>query len=589
MVLFFQKKQKIISEVRYIFVILKYNIKDLIKFGDVIVDKVTLKLKNGESISVKKGSEFFNVVKENNLDADAPVVLGILDGYIHELTYKIYHSGTFDVVDIRNSTGIKVYERTLQFVLIKAVLDVYPDSRITIEHSLGNGIFGEIHKQGDKLNEEDIEKIKIKMKEIIDKDVPIKKISVSKKKAIEIFESYGMEDKVKLLHQVHFQKLKLYELEGRYDYFYGAMAYSTGILKNFDLKYYKPGFILMIPSEKETNKLPKFIEQKKLSQIFYETEKWGDIIGVGDVGSLNNNVKNGESVDMIRVSEALHEKKIAYIADMIYAKKDIKVVLIAGPSSSGKTTFARRLGIQLRVNGMIPVPISLDDYFVDRAHTPKDENGNYDFESIYALDIKLFNENLNDLMKGKETVLPIFNFKTGQREWNEKSIRLPENGVIIIEGIHGLNEMLTPLVPRKNKFKIYISALTQLNLDSHNRISTTDTRKIRRIVRDYLSRGYGAEETLKMWPSIKKGEEKNIFVFQEEADVMFNSSLVYELCVLRKYALVELSKIKASSSVYYEAKKLRSFLNFFKDVDMKFVPDNSILREFVGGSCFYKY
>ncbi|KOF56928.1 MULTISPECIES: nucleoside kinase [Clostridium] len=553
------------------------------------MDKVTLKLKNGESISVKKGSEFFNVVKENNLDADAPVVLGILDGYIHELTYKIYHSGTFDVVDIRNSTGIKVYERTLQFVLIKAVLDVYPDSRITIEHSLGNGIFGEIHKQGDKLNEEDIEKIKIKMKEIIDKDVPIKKISVSKKKAIEIFESYGMEDKVKLLHQVHFQKLKLYELEGRYDYFYGAMAYSTGILKNFDLKYYKPGFILMIPSEKETNKLPKFIEQKKLSQIFYETEKWGDIIGVGDVGSLNNNVKNGESVDMIRVSEALHEKKIAYIADMIYAKKDIKVVLIAGPSSSGKTTFARRLGIQLRVNGMIPVPISLDDYFVDRAHTPKDENGNYDFESIYALDIKLFNENLNDLMKGKETVLPIFNFKTGQREWNEKSIRLPENGVIIIEGIHGLNEMLTPLVPRKNKFKIYISALTQLNLDSHNRISTTDTRKIRRIVRDYLSRGYGAEETLKMWPSIKKGEEKNIFVFQEEADVMFNSSLVYELCVLRKYALAELSKIKASSSVYYEAKKLRSFLNFFKDVDMKFVPDNSILREFVGGSCFYKY
>jgi len=553
------------------------------------VDKVTLKLKNGKSILVKKGSEFFDIVKENNLDADAPVVLGVLDGYIHELTYKIYHSGTFETIDIRNSIGIKVYERTLQFVLIKSVLDLYPDSKISIEHSLGNGIFGEIHKQTGDLSEEDIEKIKTKMKEIIDRDVPIKKIILSKKKAIEIFEGYGMDDKVKLLHQVHFEKLKLYELEGRYDYFYGTMAYSTGILKNFDLKYYNPGFILMIPSEKEINKVSKFVEQKKLSQIFYETEKWADIIGVGNVGSLNNKVKNGEIVDMIRVSEALHEKKIAYIADMIYAKKDVKVVLIAGPSSSGKTTFARRLGIQLRVNGMMPVPISLDDYFVDRAHTPKDENGDYDFESIYALDIKLFNENLNDLMQGKEVILPIFNFKTGQREWSEKSIKIPENGIIIIEGIHGLNEMLTPAIPRKNKFKIYISALTQLNLDSHNRIATTDTRKIRRIVRDYLSRGYGSEDTLKMWPSIKKGEEKNIFVFQEEADVMFNSSLVYELCVLKKYALVELSKIKASSSVYYEAKKLRSFLNFFRDVDMKFVPDNSILREFIGGSCFYKY
>ena len=274
---------------------------------------------------------------------------------------------------------------------------------------------------------------------------------------------------------------------------------------------------------------------------------------------------------------------------MISERKDVKIVLIAGPSSSGKTTFARRLGIQLRVNGLMPMPLGLDDYFVDREHTPKDENGEFDFESIYALDLELFNKNLQSILQGRETEIPSYNFKTGKREWNGNKIKLPKNGILIVEGIHGLNEILTSSIPKKNKFKIYISALTQLNLDNHNRIATTDVRIIRRIVRDYLSRGYGGEETLKMWPSIRRGEEKNIFVFQENADVMFNSTLVYELCVLKRFALDELNKIEHSSPVYYEALRLKSFLHFFKDVNTDFVPDNSILREFIGGSCFYKY
>lgn len=328
------------------------------------------------------------------------------------------------------------------------------------------------------------------------------------------------------------------------------------------------------------------MEYKKLSRIFYETERWGNILDVGDVGSLDDKVDDGEMVDIIRVAEALHEKKIANIADMINERKDVKIILIAGPTSSGKTTFAKRLSVQLRVNGMKPVPISLDDYFVDREYTPKDENGNYDFESLYALDLKLFNQHLESLMEGREIEIPVFNFKKGVREWVGKKIKLPPNGIIVVEGIHGLNEALTREIPRKYKFKIYISALTQLNLDDHNRIATTDVRIIRRMVRDHLFRGYSGEDTLKMWPSVKRGEEKNIFVFQENADVMFNSTLVYELCVLKNYALEQLERIDSSSPVYYEALRLKSFLHFFKEVDKKFVPPNSILREFIGGSEF---
>lgn len=552
------------------------------------MNEIKLNIKDKGIVKVKKGTKFKEVVNRFYDDKDNNIILCNLSGKEYELCVDIPYSGDLDVVYANSESGWKVYARTLQFIFITAALDLFPNSKITIQHSISKGIFGEIHKEK-VLCKEDICKIKDRMKELIKKDLPINKIEVKKEEAVKIFDSYGMEDKVTLLNQMDFETVKLYELEGRYDYFYGHMGCSTGVIKAFDLMYYEPGFILRNPKETDVTVLPEFVEQKRLAQVFYETEQWLNILGIGEVGSLNEKINNKELTDLILVSEALHEKKIAEIADKITNKKEVKIVLIAGPSSSGKTTFANRLGIQLRVNGLIPMPISLDDYFVNREDNPKDENGEYDFESIHSIDLKLFNHNLNHLLLGEEVEIPSYNFKLGRREWVGNKIKLPQNGVLIIEGIHGLNPELTSAIPDENKFKIYISALTQLNLDNHNRISTTDVRKIRRIVRDYLSRGYGAEETLKMWPSIKRGEKRNIFVHQEEADVMINSTLVYELCVLKPYAIKELEKIKQGSPVYNEAQRLISFLSFFKEIEFNRVPENSILREFIGGGCFYKY
>ena len=545
-------------------------------------------LKDGRCVLVEEGTILNDIIKDNNLLNDVPVVLGKVNNKLYELGSIIRQEGNFEPVDITSKIGMMTYVRTLQFVLIKAISELFPEAKISIEHSISKGLFGEIRKTL-ALDIDDIYAIKDKMSEIIKADITIRKIAFSKAKAVEIFTQYDMQDKVKLLKYVSAPEIKLYELDGRYDYFYGPMAYSTGILKTFDLIYYDPGFILRYPTCDAPDKIPKFYKHEKLAKVFYEAEKYGKILGVGSVGALNDEVVNGDIVNLIRVAEALHEKKIAYIADMIHQREKVKLVLIAGPSSSGKTTFSKRLGIQLRVNGLIPVFISLDDYFVNREITPKDEHGEYDFESIYALDLELFNKDLELLLSGEETEIPNYNFKTGKREWHGNKIKIPENGVMIVEGIHGLNEILTSSIAKDSKFKIYISPLTQLNLDDHNRISTTDVRMTRRIVRDYLSRGYGVEDTLKMWPSIKRGEEKNIFIFQEQADAMFNSSVVYELCVLKKFALAELNKIGEESPVYNEASRLRSFLNFFKDVDKDLVPDNSIIREFTGGSCFYQY
>ena len=484
--------------------------------------------------------------------------------------------------------NIRNNSRTLQFIFIKAVLDLYKDAIVTMEHSIGKWVFGEIHKK-EPLTEQEVNNIKQAMQKLIDKNYPIKRIKVKREEAIKIFQNYGMTDKVKLLQQTGFKVVTLYELDGRYDYFYGPMWESTGVIKNFDVKFYNGGFILGYPTDENLMVVNKFVEQRKLTNIFRETEKWLNILGIGEVGSLNEKISNGELIDLIMISEALHEKKIAQISDMINEKKEIKAVFVAGPSSSGKTTFANRLAIQLKVNGLNPIPISLDNYFVNREDTPKDENGEYDFESIKSIDVKFFKEQMKELFEGKEVEIPIFNFLTGYREKSGSKVKMPKNGILIIEGIHGLNPILTSSLDENNIFKIYISALTQLNLDNHNRISTADVRRVRRIVRDSLSRGKNAEETLLMWPSIKKGEEKNIFVYQEEADVMFNSTLVYELCVLKKKALEELDKVGADSSVYDEVKRLKAFLGFFDEIDKGLVPENSILREFIGGSIFYKY
>jgi uridine kinase len=551
--------------------------------------KEELRIKNN-TIKAKIGITFYNLIIDNYKDKVKvkDVAICKLNGEYHELTDVIKSDGDVELIGFDTELGIKIYTRTLQFIFIKVALELFSEAKITIEHTISKAVYGEVHK-AIPLNIDDVSKIKTRMQEIINNNIPINSIIISKEEAMEIFKSYKMDDKVNLLKYCDIKDVHLYELEGRYDYFYGPMAYSTGIITKFDVFNYGSGFILQRPLRKKLDELPEFKEQKSLSKIFIETQKWLNILGIEDVGALNEKVLNNELKNLIMVSEGLHEKKIAKIADDILDKRDVKIILIAGPSSSGKTTFANRLSIQLRVNGLIPTPLSLDNYFVNRIYTPKDENGEYDYESINALDLKLLNKNLKKLMNGEEVELPIYNFKTGEREWNDYKVKMPKNGVLILEGIHGLNPGLISNELNSNLFKIYISALTQLNIDNHNRISTTDVRKVRRIVRDSLSRGYKAEDTLKMWGSIKKGEKKNIFVYQEEADVAFNSTLVYELGVLKKYALEELNKINEESSVYSEAIRLKAFLRFFKKIDIDEVPKNSLLREFIGGSAFYEY
>ncbi len=541
-----------------------------------------------DNIKAVKGMTFYDLILSKYKDIIDKVAICKLNGKYHELSETIDEDGDIRLIGFDNDFGIKIYSRTLQFIFIKAALEIFPNSKITIEQSISKAIYGEIHKNT-PLTETEIMTIKSRMQEIIDKNIPIRREEVSKERAIEIFSKYNMKDKIKLIENCNIKELKLCELDGRYDYFYECMGYSTGIIKVFDVQKYEDGFILRRPDPEDMTRLAEFTEEKSLSKVFMETERWLRILDIGEVGTLNEKVNGSELQNVIMVSEALHEKKLANIADEVLKRKNVKVILIAGPSSSGKTTFSNRLGIQLRVNGLIPIPLSLDNYFVDRNRTPRDENGEYDYESIDALDLDLLNKDLSSLMDGKEIEMPTYNFKTGQREWTDNKVKLPDNGVMVIEGIHGLNPKLISNKLSGNVYKIYISALTQLNIDDHNRISTTDSRKVRRIVRDSLSRGYGAEETLKMWPSIRRGEKKNIFVYQEEADSIFNSTLVYELGVLKPFALKELEKIPNESPVYAEALRLKAFLNFFKEIDTSEVPKNSILREFIGGSCFYEY
>lgn len=541
-----------------------------------------------KEIEIKENTTYGEILEKDYINDEVPIVLARQGKSYHELNSIIKEEGEISFVRINEREAIPTYLRTLQFVFIKATLELFKDAKVIIEHAIGFGIYGEVIKEK-SLTVEDINEIKKKMSEIINKNYRVEKHKFSREEGIKIFESYKMDDKVRLLKGMKKEKISLYKIDNSYDYFYGSMAYNTGILKYFDVKYYNNGFLLLYPDYKTPTEITEFVESPKLFNIFKETENWLNILEVSDAAALNEKVLNGEAGDFIRIAEALHEKKIAEIADKISSKKEAKVILVAGPSSSGKTTFTKRLAVQLRVNGLMPLMISLDDYFIDRDKTPLDEEGKPDFECLEALDINLFNENIKAILNGEEANIPVYNFKTGKREWIDNKLKLPKNGVLIIEGIHGLNDELTRDIEEKFKFKIYISALTQLNLDNHNRILTTDVRKIRRIVRDYLSRGYGCEDTLKMWPSIKRGEQRNIFVFQEKADVMFNSNLVYELSILKSLAIKELEKINEDSEVYYEAKRLKAFLSFFEEINFELVPGNSLLREFIGGSCFYKY
>ena len=481
----------------------------------------------------------------------------------------------------------KKYSTTLKLVFLKAVNDIFPEGDVIIDNSLNNGIYGEI--KNILLTEEGIEKISLKMKEIIGKNYPIELISGNNEELKAKSAKIEREDVRKLLDNSGWTSIMEYSIDGYHDYVYEKPYKFTGDIDIFELTKYNDGFILKYPLTSD-KKLPPKIDTPKIAKVFIEAAEWNKILGVDTLGSLNEKVLNKEIGELIRVTEALHHKEIAKIAQTISDNKKIKLVTIAGPSSSGKTTFSKRLYIHLRANGMNPIVISLDNYYIGRANVPLDENGKKDFETIEALDLKLLNENLRDLVAGKEVEIPEYNFLTGEREEVGTKMKVPEkNGLIIIEGIHGLNERLTQEIPRENKFKIYISCLTQLNIDKHNRISTSDVREIRRLVRDSLSREEKGEGTLAMWASVRRGEEKHIFPYQEEADALFNSNLVYELGVLKSYALRELIKVNPSSPYYEEAKRIMRFLYCFVDIKVDLIPDDSILKEFIGGSIFYKY
>ena len=499
---------------------------------------------------------------------------------------KFRENDEIKFLSIRDNDGHRIYVRTLTMIYIKACKDIYPRADVEIKHSLNKGLYTEL-KHEHLLNKAQLEKIKKRMQEIINEKRPINTMFLSLDNAEKIFNEQGMNDKVELLKYWGSDTIRVYELDGYYDTFYGYLAPNTEFINKFDLRLFYPGIILSYPTQESNFELPDSIEQKKLYRVFKEAEDWGEIMDVGYVGALNSKIANNTIDDMIRVNEALHEKKIAYIADEISNDKNIKVVLIAGPSSSGKTTFAQRLSIQLRVNGKKTFALSLDDYFVDRHLTPRDENGDYDFETIDALDLDLFNEQLLSLMTCEPVSIPTYNFKEGKRECRREPVTLTKDHIIIIEGIHGLNDRLTKQVPQVNKYKIYISALTQLNIDNHNRISTSDLRLLRRIVRDNTHRGNNALKTMELWDNVIRGTEKYIFPYQENADAMFNSALVYELCVLRKYAEPLIEKIGPDNKFYSERQRLLKFLSYFKPIeDESAIVNTSILREFIGGSCF---
>lgn len=503
---------------------------------------------------------------------------------VKSLNYTLKEDGNLTLIDISDKDGIRVYRKGLLFVIGKAIEELYPDAKMMVNYQLSNSLLCEFDNL--EVTDEMINKINEKVAEIVQKNLPIEKKSMTKEEAKEF---YNDNDTLKGRLQLDLntkKQVSLYWCEDYFNYFYGILPISTGYLNIYEIIKYHRGFLVRYPSRREIGRLPEFQENKKLLATLDEYDLLHRVLNVPNVRQLNEITRQGNIKDYILLDEALHEKKIANIADDIAKNDKIKMVLIAGPSSSGKTTFAQRLGIQLRLNGLKPVTISVDNYFVERPENPKDENGNYNFECLEAIDVKLFNEHLVRLLNGEEVEMPTFDFEVGTKRYKGNTLKLAEDEVLVIEGIHCLNDQLTPLIPKEQKYKIYISCLTVLNIDEHNRISTTDTRLIRRIVRDSQFRGYKALHTLQMWDSVVAGEEKNIFPFQEEADSMFNSSLIYELAVLKDYAMPLLEEIDNTNSEYSEAKRLHRMLGYFESIPADYLPSNSLLREFVGGSTF---
>lgn len=553
------------------------------------MEKMLRCIVDNEEREYKKGTTLLEISKEFQDRYGDDIILAMLNGKLRELAKPVIKDSKITFLTTMDDVGHKTYLRGMCLMMLKAMYQEVGRSnieKIYIEFSLGNAIYCELEGKVE-LTQEILDRVKERMLKMVKEDVPFKKYSMNTDDAIDLFYQYGMYDKHKLFKYRRVSKANIYNLDGFEDYYYGYMPASTGILKYFDLALYEKGFLMILPYKKTPTKLEEFIPTPKLYKILKESNDWGKQMGIDTVGALNDEVCKGGAGDLILVQEAFQEKKINEIAKQIVDQPNKKLIMIAGPSSSGKTTFSHRLSIQLRTYGLHPHPIAIDNYFCNRENTPKDEFGNYNYEALEAIDIEKFNEDMTDLLAGKTVELPTYNFKTGKREYRGNFKKLGPDDILVIEGIHGLNDKLSHCLPKENKFKIYISALTQLNIDEHNRIPTTDGRLIRRMIRDARTRGIAARDTIGMWSSVRRGEEQYIFPFQEEADAMFNSAMIYELAVLKQFAEPLLFGIPKDVPEYIEAKRLLKFLDYFVGISSEEVPHNSILREFVGGSCFH--
>ncbi len=547
--------------------------------------KVTI---GGEHRTYEAGVTFGEIVEDYQKEFQYDIVLVYVGGRLQELSKTLKEDCELRFITTETIIGHNTYLRSMCMLYVKAVYDVlgYDNvNKVRMLFAVGSGYYSTIDGQ-EYIDDTFVAKVKSRMEELVEQNVPITKRSVHTDEAIRLFGNLGMKDKEKLFKYRRVSKVNIYQIDGFEDYYYGYMVPSTGYLKYYDLKLFEGGIVLQMPRIEEPTVVPEFTCSPKLFQVQIESTKWGDIQDIETVGDLNECITKGDPRELILVHEALQEKKIADIAEEIASQTKKKFILVAGPSSSGKTTFSHRLSIQLKVNGLNPHPIAVDNYFVNRENTPLDAEGKYNFECIEAIDTEQLNKDLTDLLAGKKVEMPVFNFKKGIREYHGDFLELGEHDVLVIEGIHGLNDALTYQLPKENKYKIYISALTQLNIDEHNRIPTTDGRLLRRMVRDARTRGTSAKATIGMWKSVRKGEQENIFTYQEEADVMFNSALIYEFAVLKQFAEPILFGIEKNCPEYVEAKRLLKFLDYFVGIPTDYIPMNSLLKEFIGKGCF---
>jgi len=547
--------------------------------------KVTV---NGITVEYEKGATYAEIAEDYKDKMKGDIILCFANGKLKELGKKLEEDCEIKFVTTGESIGYETYCRGLIFLMLKAfdnVLGHETEKRIAVEHTIGRAVYCDYECEK-PLTLKLLDDVKKEMKALVEENLPIYKKSDSTAKVTKMFGELGMRDKEKLFKYRNASTTNFYELDGYVDYFYGYMPASTGILKYFDIKPYEEGFVILTPNPSQPDEICEPEDRPMLFKTQHEANEWGKIMGLECVGDLNEQICKGNIEDMLLVQEALQEKRIGDIAQQIKDRGNVKFVMIAGPSSSGKTTFSHRLSVQLRTLGFKPHPVALDNYFKNREDTPKDENGNYNFECLEAIDVEGFNRDMSALLNGETVQMPTFNFKVGKKEYKGNTMKLEKGDILVLEGIHGLNDALSYSLPKESKFKIYISALTQLNIDEHNRIPTTTTRLIRRIVRDARTRGTSAKGTIAMWYSVRRGEEENIFPFQEQADCMFNSALVYELAVLKQYAEPLLFGIGEDEPEYQEANKLLKFLKYFLGISSEGIPHNSIVREFVGGSVF---